>query len=663
MTKYISFSILHLSLTIITIGVSACGDEGSPRTELTPMGGQSLPSTGGMVVTDSGLMVTAPLQGAIFGSKEFTVTGTHPTAVMVTVNEQSVPVMNGQFSAMLTMNEGTHTITVSDSSKTIMIDIMVDLTPPVIEIGSPGFGLHLDSAQNQTVAVIGNATDALSGVTEAMVNGEVVPVNPNGAFQYTYQPQSEGLELITVTLSDRAGHQSTAYRSLMYGRFKEWATPVQDGLGMFMSPNGLDALEIALKTALDQGLISELIIGSIDPNQGILIEEIEVMNTIISLEPRDGFLDILMSLQGLRIHFSIESPATSGDVYVDAILSAQLYLDVAAGGALDVRIEEPSVTLSNFDIYANGPLGVGADFLEGFIGDFAEEALLSVVRELLVEGFIDPSLFRPTLTVLDTPLELQILVESAEINPNGIELKTGLGLASPDTVRQAPGYLYDTTPITPEILPSMISSYMTLNSLQMILGQIWRSGIIDINLLDLVSEPPSALTAGLLSTFTNGALLEYMEATEYIGVRLRPSLPPVSRFRAPEPQALFVDLNDLLIDFTLPNGDPWLTLGLNLTARVEPSIISNDLQLTTSLEVKVWSVATPLFEVDTDRVIGLFEPIIQNLPNLVGVQAGADPLISISELDLFGIQISSTSLQTRPSPGGVAFIGLQVFSP
>ena len=655
LTRLTQWDVLAVALSL---ALTACDDTATPGTELTPTGGA--PQAG--VTLESGFSVTTPLQGAVLGMREVAVTGTHATAQAVNVNGDSVPVMGGRFSVTLNLDEGTHVITVSDLSSTVDIDVMVDLTPPSIEIGSPSYGAHIDSAQTTAVGVVGSSSDEFSGVAEVSVNGVSVPTDPNGAFQYTFQP-SEGLVPVEVKVTDRAGHEATAYRSFLYGRFKEWATPVQRSTGAFISAYGLDALERAIKSALDNGLISELIVDAVDPSNGVEILGIEVMDTVVSLEPRAGYLDVALSLQGLRVTFNVESPSTSGDIYVDAMVSAKLYLDVLSDGSLDVRVVDPMVDLANFDIYANGAIGVGADFLEGFIGDLAEQALLSILQEVLVESFVDPSLFRPTLTVLQTPLQVEVLVESAEINPEGVDIKAGLGLASPDIVRQAPGYLYDVTPAEERILPSMISAFATLNGLQMILGQIWRAGLIDINLLDLVSEPPSALSGALLAGFTDGKLTEYMAPTDPVGVRLRPSLPPVGRFVAQEPQALYVDLNDLLIDLTLPSGDAWLTLGLNLTARVEPGIISNDLQLTTSLEVAIWPVATPLFPVDTDRVITLFKPLILNLPNLVGVQAGSDPLISISELELFGVQLSTTTFEGRPAPGGVALIGLQVFSP
>ena len=144
-----------------------------------------------------------------------------------------------------------------------------------------------------------------------MVNGVTVPVSANGAFQYTYQPSAEGLELITVKLLDRAGNEVNAYRSFLFGRFKEWATPVNSSLGAFASTYALDALEQAMVNALSSGLISELITSSIEPGQSFTVEELEIRRPpVINLEPREGYLDVNLSLS-LRVNFTLTSPVSA----------------------------------------------------------------------------------------------------------------------------------------------------------------------------------------------------------------------------------------------------------------------------------------------------------------------------------------------------------------
>jgi hypothetical protein len=138
----------------------------------------------------------------------------------------------------------------------------------------------------------------------------------------------------------------------------------------------------------------------------------------------------------------------------------------------------------------------------------------------------------------------------------------------------------------------------------------------------------------------------------------------VARFEpVSDPSAVFVDFNDLLIDLTLPSGEAWVTLALNLTAKTTPSIVANDLQLPTELSVTAWAVSTPLFEVDTERLLNVLVPLLERLPSLVGVEAGGEPLIRFSELGLFGVQVSTTDLKTTAPPSPHALIGLQVFAP
>ena len=144
---YIKVLQLSATLLLISQALIACDDEPAPRSDLSPVAGEDGP-IGSMMVSSSGLAVTSPMRGAISGVKEVTVTGTHPTALMVTVNEDSVPVMGGSFSHVLTLAEGPHVIEVSDSSSLISIEVMVDLTAPQVEIGTPAYGSHIDSAQN-----------------------------------------------------------------------------------------------------------------------------------------------------------------------------------------------------------------------------------------------------------------------------------------------------------------------------------------------------------------------------------------------------------------------------------------------------------------------------------------------------------------------------------
>jgi len=613
--------------------------------------------------TPAGLALLAPPSGAIFGAREVQVRGAHPTAASVTVNGVAAPVQGGAFEVTLTLDEGAHAITAEALGERARVDVMVDLTPPTISIDAPTYGEHLDSSRVSSVTLSASADDALSGVARATVNGVEVAVEPTGALQYTLAP-TFGLNVLRARVEDRAGHAAEVTRSFLYGRFKDWSAPVNRGAAAAATPYALDALEQTIARAADSGLLADAILGALANNPNVTITSVEQMGLVVDLEPRDGYLAASLRVFGLRVRFEAPSYGTSGDVYVDAALSADLRFAPTASGALDVRVESPRVEITQLDVrLSNALAGAVVSVLEGLLEDLAEQAVLAALEEFLVGALIDPSLFRPTVSVLGTELQLALLVEEVSVTPDGVSLSVGFGIDSTSEARQAPGYLFDPNTSAPERVPAMISASLQRNTLHLLMGQAWRAGLLDVSLLDLVAEPPAPLRAAALAGFTGGALLERMGPTEVVGVRLRPSLPPVARFEPTDDEALLLDVNDLLLDLTLPTGEPWLTLGLNLTTRSVPAITANALALPSTLTAEVWPVATPLFPVDTARLIGLLKPLLETLPTLAGAGAGAAPLLDFSELELFGVQLTSVGIRTTPAPNEHALLGLQILQP
>ncbi len=641
--------------------------EGDGAGGASPTAGATPPVAGTITTlpppTPSGLALLAPASGSVFGEQTVQVRGAHPAAASVTLNGQEVPVQGGSFEVTLTLDEGAHTLTAEALGERVSVDVMVDLTAPTISITAPAYGEHIDSSRVPNVTLRASADDALSGVARAFVNGVEVAVEPTGALQYTFVP-TFGLNVLRARVEDRAGNAAEVSRSLIYGRFKDWSAPINRGATAFATPYALDALEQAIVRAADSGLFAEAIMGALGDNPDFTITSIEQMGVVVDLEPMVGYLAVSIRLFGLRVRFDAPGYGTSGDIYVDGELSANLYLAPTASGALDVRVDSPQVNITNLSVHLSNALaGAAVSLVQGLLEDLAEQVILSALEEFLVGSLIDPALFRPTVTVLETELKLALLVEEVTVNPDGVYVAAGLGMDSTSEVRQAPGYLFDPNTATPTRVPAMIAASLQRNTLHLVLGQAWRAGLMDINLLDLIADPPAPLRAVALAGFTGGALLEHMSATEAVGVRLRPSLPPVARFEPADATALFVDFNDLLLDLTLPTGEPWLTLGLNLTARVLPSIDANDLKLDTTLTAEVWPVAAPLFDVDTTRLIGLLKPLLESLPTLVGAGAGGDPLFSFSELELFGVQVTSVGISTTPAPNEHALLGLQILQP
>src|SRR5688500_14603387 len=110
--------------------------------------------------------VIAPVDGDVYAGSTVTVTGTAKHLDAIAIAGQSVAVIEGAFTRAIELEEGRHTIMVSaPGAGEVSISVIVDLTPPVLEILSPPRGAFLESTSS-VIRVEGRATDAVSGIDE-----------------------------------------------------------------------------------------------------------------------------------------------------------------------------------------------------------------------------------------------------------------------------------------------------------------------------------------------------------------------------------------------------------------------------------------------------------------------------------------------------------------
>ena len=659
--------VMLIGLTLISVG---CDDqtptqvEYQPNNPMNPGGGVN-PNPNQPIPSNTGLVITAPQDGNAFNQTVVRVEGRHPTAGRVQVNGQDVIVNQGQFAVDLTLEEGDHRITVSaGEQESTFVDIFVDLTPPQIQITNPRLGTHLDSAQASSLEVEGVAIDALSGVQSVVINGQSFPPRPSNGFQSSIEALA-GLNQIEIKAIDQAGNESVAYRSFLFGRYKTWSSPLNEGISAFISPFALDVLEEAIVYAAQEGgYIDQLIENEIDSQGEVTVQEINYQDLDVTLTLQEGYLQAELSFTRLRVDFYIDRFSTGGDVFIErATLNTDLLFNITPQSTLDLQVRNPQLDLGEPDIHVDNVLLDGiTSLLSNYIESLAQDALQGVVENVLIDGLIDPDLFRPTLSFLGFEVQLNLLVEEVVVQPLGMVITLGFGMEGLTTVNDAPGYLYQPVMSEPQRLPTMLNGWMQKNLFDMLLGQVWRGGLMNIRLSDILDEPPSALNAQLLSSFTNGALLEYMAPTDVVGVVLRPQLPPVARFDPNQPQVVIADLNDFFLDLTLPNGQVWATVGFNLHIAIEPGLTNNQLSIALSLTSEAWAVNAPLFDVEFDRLLDVLSALLQGIPNLLGPN-GVNELFDLSELDLLGIQLLNLTLQTVSQTDAFALFGLDLFVP
>jgi hypothetical protein len=623
------------------------------------MAGTNTAGVDSLEMNQGQLSIIQPQNSEILAIGEVTVEGTHATAAEVSVNGEIVSVVNQRFSKSLSFSDGPQQIIVIAGTDRVTLNILVDTALPDVRIIEPTYGAHIDSALTSVVSVVGQATDEHSGIASVQVNGQDVPVEANGRFQFSYEPEA-GLQRPFVTAKDKAGNESSTSRGFLYGRFKQWSTSLDRSARGEIRKPAFEVLESTIESALKGGLIEELIAENMINSEDITIEEISFQDLTLNLEPRQGFIAASISFYDLRVFFELDSPETRGDVYISpATLNAELYLFPKPDGTLDIQVRNTDVILDNLNIQVdNSLLDAAISFVEGFVRGLAEDALLAVLEQALVGELLSPDLFSPELQLLDVNLRVRALLQEITITPEAMLIEAGVRLEDLPIINDSIGYLYMPPNGHPASLEGMATMDLQQNVFHMFFSHLWRGGLLNFTIAEVLGEPPAALSASILTGFTDGNLTQFMREDEIVGISLRPQLPPIVRFDVTRPNAFVIDFVDLMIDLTLPDGRAWLTGSFDMSAIVAPRLINNQLGFQIEIEADTMFVDAPLFPVKSDELLGLIESLLEGLPSQLGPD-GISNFFDLNDFDFYGLALSSGLVKTVSNPTPYLQVGLQ----
>ncbi|MBI4747446.1 MAG: hypothetical protein HY774_03115 [Acidobacteria bacterium] len=154
------------------------------------------------------ITLTEPAEGLITNASPVTVSGTvtDVSAVTVTVNSQPATLSGTQFTASVTLTEGSNIITVSatdafGNTSTASRSVVLDTTAPVLTITSPEDGATTTEAQ---ITVTGTVTDATT--ISVTVNDIAATVTGNEFLAVV--PLTEGPNTLLVRSIDEAANQT-----------------------------------------------------------------------------------------------------------------------------------------------------------------------------------------------------------------------------------------------------------------------------------------------------------------------------------------------------------------------------------------------------------------------------------------------------------------------
>ena len=656
------FAPLSRLLIIISMWLTfGCDDDQQPTGEMITAGTNV---AGTNTVVDQGqLRIDRPQANQILATGEVVVEGTHSTASEITINGMVVPVVGQRFLTSVSLPEGPQQIVASAGEDQVTINILVDATSPYVQIIEPTFGAHIDSALTSVVTVVGQATDEHSGIERVEVNGQEVLVESNGRFQFSYTPEM-GLRRPFVIARDRAGNESSTSRGFLYGRFKQWTTPLDRGARGEIRQEAFEVLEETIERALKGGVIEDLIAQNMINSDDINIEDISFQDLSLDLEPRAGFISASISFYDLRVFFELNSPRTRGDVYISpATLDAELHLFPKPDGTLDIQVRNTNIALQNLDIQVdNSLLDAAISFVEGFVRGLAEDALLTILEQALVGELLSPDLFSPELQLLDVNLRVRAILQEINITPEGMLIEAGVQLEDLPIINDSIGYLYMPPNGAPPALPGMATLDLQQNTFNLFFSHLWRGGLLNFTIAEVLGEPPAALSAALLNGFTDGKLTDYMSAGEIVGVRLRPSLPPIVRFDVTRSDAFVIDFVDLMIDLTLPDGTIWFTGSFDMTAMIVPRLINNQLGFQVEIEASAMPMDEPIFPVKSRELLGLIEGLLEGIPSQLGPD-GISDFFDLNDFDFYGLTLSSSAVKTVSIPTPYLQVGLRFNAP
>jgi hypothetical protein len=170
--------------------------------------------------------------------------------------------------------------------------VRTDQTPPYISIGAPGEG-----------AILREAPIRLQGESEPgaslRLNGEPMPVGPDGRFDLPYQP-SPGLNAISIEAQDTAGNLTERRRAFVFMPDQQAAVDFDQAIPRIS----------ARHFVTDRDVIS--ISGRTGPDARVLIRAADGAERASSYSDADGRFGVNVPLREAEERFTVEVVAPSG---------------------------------------------------------------------------------------------------------------------------------------------------------------------------------------------------------------------------------------------------------------------------------------------------------------------------------------------------------------
>jgi hypothetical protein len=628
--------------------------------------------------------ITGPADGSFVNATTIQVSGRVEGTDTLEVQGNDVDAVGGEWSTQVSLSEGEHTVTASTDGDSDSISIVVDTTPPQIQLSSPDRGAFVavetvpSNPADRIVTVSGRVEDAGSGAQSvALDGGGRVPVDgPNFTREWRV---NRGLNNLRVTVTDRAGNQATTIRGVMYGETVDPTATVDDGLWMTLRPGGFSAAASVVEDFMTPERVEQFVRQSVQVN-GFTVDDVSFTNLSVSTEvdprgPNGDSIEAVVSVDDFRLEgtatFSSDPiPMAITVETVTAIVELAPRITSDHILKLEERDSELQLDPADVDFELTGQNGdsssIDSETIEQIAVSLARGAFRDYVIEQLTSRLYDPAVLNREVSLLGRRLEFTVKPTRTEVSPDGLFLNADLSL---------PGDRYADVPEVPGALSRTLGdpgqssgeSQMEVQTHQRALDRLlhgaWRAGlfhqVVDSETLSGQNLPVD-LNAGALALLLDDRISSLAEPSTPAALRFRPQLPPVASLDeqmtnqnddgsdssgAPA-GAVDVRVGGMLVDLELrpASGDPIpiVTLAVFLTMDVDIDIDGVTLELGFDADATTEVVNEPTYDLDDRQVEEIVSGLLESAPSAL-----SDSLEISGERDLNYVSLENPSVDVH----------------
>lgn len=432
--------------------------------------------------------------------------------------------------------------------------IVID-QPPRAHRQSPG-----------AVQIVGRVVDGPAATLT--VGGMAVVPDAQGYFS-TELPAETGLLPIVTEAVAADGRLAEDRRAVLVGADADPGAEVTRAMQIMVSAEGIAQINTLLDGFVDTLDITSLVAGQ--DSGDFTLENVQYDDVSIALVPRNGYLEVRLTIHGLRLEMSgtvnvvfdidVEGSMNCNALYIDA----RLNLAPTPAGGLDLALTDPSIQFEGFGFNIGGVPGFIEDLFEGTVRGMAEDAIRDALTGTVIPQLFDPSALDQVIDVNGRNVLMGLKIRGTEVTYDGLMLTMGSTARAEAPVHQGNALPIDMTAAQMSTNDPMDIA-MSADLIGRILHALWASAALDLEMAPggQIDLPASAGLPLLYNSL--GEAVDGIDIGAPLTIRTRALLPPVAYVDAGE-RPLVIEIGEMMFDLSVPEG-PLATVAVHLIIRM-----------------------------------------------------------------------------------------------